>query len=57
MGVVDILLTIILIIVILIVLYYVIYLFVLGTTYPTFMDAVFALKNPQNVINHIVTGV
>ena len=57
MGVVDILLTIILIIVILIVLYYVLYLFVLGTTYPTFMDAVFALKNPQNVINHVLTGV
>jgi hypothetical protein len=55
MGVVDILLTIILIIVILIVLYYVVYLFLLGSAYPTFMDAVFALKNPQNVINHILT--
>lgn len=56
MGVVDILLTIILIIVILIVLYYIVYLFFLNTTYPTFMDAVFALKNPQNVINHILTS-
>lgn len=57
MGVVDILLTLILIIVILVVLYYVLYLFVLSATYPTFMDAVFALKNPQNIINHILTGV
>ena len=56
MGVVDILLTIILIIVILIVLYYIIYLFFLNATYTTFMDAVFALKNPQNVINHILTS-
>ena len=51
MGVVDILLTIILIIVILIVLYYIAFLFVLNASYPTFMDAIFALKNPQNVIN------
>ncbi len=56
MGVVDILLTIILIIVILVVLYYIIYLFFLNATYTTFMDAVFALKNPQNVINHILTS-
>lgn len=56
MGIVDILLTIILIIVILIVLYYIIYLFLLSTTYPTFMDAVFALKNPQNIINNILTS-
>ena len=51
MGVVDILLTIILIIVILIVLYYIIYLFLLQSSYPTFLDAVYALKNPQNIIN------
>ncbi len=57
MGIVDILLTIILVIVILIVVYYVIYLFVLGSTYATFMDAIFALQNPQNVINHILSGV
>lgn len=56
MGAVDILLTIILIIVILIVIYYLIYLFVLSATYPTYMDAIFALRNPQNVINHIVTS-
>ncbi|WP_458403057.1 hypothetical protein [Methanobrevibacter sp.] len=55
MGVVDIILTIILIIVILIVLYYIIYLFLLQSTYPTFMDAIFALQNPQNVINHLLT--
>ncbi|WP_407376044.1 hypothetical protein [Methanobrevibacter sp.] len=55
MGAVDILLTIILIIVILIVLYYIIYLFLLQATYPTFMDAIFALQNPQNVINHLLT--
>ena len=56
MGILDIILTIILIIVILIVLYYVLYLFLLNSSYPTFMDAVFALKNPQNVINHVLTS-
>ena len=55
MGVVDILLTIILIIVILVVIYYIIYLFMLQSNYPTFMDAVFALKNPQNIINAILS--
>ena len=55
MGIIDILLTIILIIVILIVIYYLIYLFLLNSSYPTFMDAVFALKNPQNVINNLLT--
>lgn len=56
MGVIDILLTIVLIIVILIVLYYVIYLFLLNASYPTFMDAVYALKNPQNVINNLLAS-
>ena len=56
MGVVDILLTIILVIVILIVVYYLIYLFILHNTYPTFMDALFGLKNPQNVINNLLSG-
>ena len=51
MGAVDILLTIVLVIVILIVIYYLVYLFVLHSTYPTFMDAIYGLKNPQNVIN------
>ena len=53
-GVVDIILTIILIIVILIVIYYLIYLFVLHASYPTFMDALYALKNPQNVVNNLL---
>lgn len=55
MGVVDILLTIILVIVILIVIYYIVYLFLLSSTYPTFIDAVFAIRTPQNVINSILT--
>lgn len=55
MGILDIILSIILIIVVLIVLYYLIYLFILNTSYPTFLDALFALKNPQNVINAILT--
>ncbi len=55
MSAVDILLTIILIIVILVVLYYLIYVFVLNSTYPTFMDAIYALSNPQNVINNILS--
>ena len=56
MGVVDILLTIILVIVILVVIYYLIYLFVLSSSYPTFMDAVYGLTNPQNVINNILSS-
>lgn len=55
MGIIDILLTIILIIVILVVIYYIIYLFMLQASYPTFMDAIFALKNPQNVINGVLS--
>jgi hypothetical protein len=55
MGVVDILLTIILIIVILVVIYYLIYVFVLHSYYPTFLDAIYGLSNPQNVINNILT--
>ena len=54
-SIVDILLTIVLIIVILVVLYYLIYVFVLSATYPTFMDAIYALSNPQNVINNILS--
>ena len=52
MGVVDVLLTILLIIVILVVIYYIIYIIVLHSTYPTFIDAIYALSNPQNVINN-----
>ena len=55
MNIVDIILTIILIIVILIVIYYIIFIIVLHTAYPTFMDALYALSNPQNVINNILT--
>jgi hypothetical protein len=55
MGAVDILLTIILIIVILVVIYYLVYIFVLHATYPTFIDAIYALGNPQNVINNVLT--
>ena len=55
MSVVDILLTIVLIIVILIVIYYLIYVFVLHSFYPTYMDALYALSNPQNVINNALT--
>lgn len=54
LGAVDILLIIILVIVILIVIYYLVYLFVLNASYPTFMDAVRALSNPQNVINNVL---
>ncbi len=54
MGTVDIILTIILIIVILIVVYYLIYLFLLHSSYPTFLDAVYGLTNPQNVINNVL---
>ena len=55
MGIVDIILTIVLIIVILVVAYYIIYLLLLSTAYPTFMDAIYALSNPQNVINNVLT--
>jgi hypothetical protein len=55
MGAVDVLLTILLIIVILIVIYYLLYIFILHASYPTFMDAVYGLSNPQNVINNILT--
>ena len=48
---VDILLTVILILVIIVVLFYILYLFKLSATYPTFVDAVFGLKNPGQFIN------
>ena len=54
LGALDIILTIILIIIILIVVYYLIYLFILNSSYPTFMDAIYGLSNPQNVINNIL---
>ncbi len=55
MGAVDILLTIILIIIILIVIYYLLYIFILNASYPTFLDAIYGLSNPQNVINNLLT--
>ena len=55
MGAVDIILTIILIIVILVVAYYIIYILLLSSVYPTFMDSIYALSNPQNVINNVLT--
>ena len=55
MSVVDILLTVLLVLVILVVIYYLIYIFILQAAYPTFMDAIYALTNPQNVINNILT--
>ena len=48
---VDILLTIVLVLVIIIVVFYIIYTFKLSATYPTFMDAIFGLKNPGQFIN------
>lgn len=55
MGALDILLTIVLILVILVVIYYLLYLFILNSSYPTFMDAVYGLTNPQNVINNLLS--
>ena len=57
MGIIDIVLTVILVIVILIVIYYLLYLFILNSSYPTFIDAVYGLKNPQNVINNVLSNV
>ena len=51
---VDIILTIILIIVIIIVLFYIIYIFKLSGTYPTFLDAVFGLRNPGQFFNALL---
>ncbi len=55
MSVVDILLTILLVIVILVVIYYIIYVLVLSSVYPTYLEAIYALANPQNVINNILS--
>ncbi len=52
-GAVDIVLTVILVIVILIVVFYIIYLFALSNTYPTFLDAVFGLKEPQTLFGSL----
>lgn len=53
-GVVDIILTIILIIAILVVLFYIIYLFFLSSSYPTFIDAIFGLQNPGELLSKLM---
>ena len=53
-GALDILLSIVLIIVVLIVLFYIVYLIKLSATYPTFIDAVFGLKNPGMLLNALL---
>ena len=53
-GALDILLSIILIIVVLIVLFYIVYLIKLSATYPTFIDALFGLKNPGMLLNALL---
>lgn len=53
-GIVDIILTIILVIAILVVIFYIIYLFFLSTSYPTFLDAIFGLQNPGDLINNLM---
>lgn len=50
-GAVDIILTIILIVVIIVVLFYILYVFILSATYPTFLDAIFGLRDPGTFIN------
>ena len=57
MNAVDIILTILLVVVILIVIYYLLYIFMLQAAYPTFMDALYGLSNPQNVINNILNPI
>ncbi|WP_407382082.1 ATPase [Methanobrevibacter sp.] len=53
-GAVDILLTVILIIVIIVVLFYILYVFILSASYPTFLDAVFGLRDPSTFIHNIL---
>ena len=53
-GALDILLSIVLIIVVLIVLFYIVYLIKLSATYPTFIDALFGLKNPGMLLNTLL---
>ena len=55
MSAVDIILTVLLVIIILVVIYYLIYVFILHSYYPTFMEAIYGLSNPQNVINNMVS--
>ncbi len=50
-GAVDIILTVILVIVIIVVLFYILYVFILSAAYPTFLDAIFGLRDPGTFIN------
>lgn len=52
-GAVDIALSIILIIVVLIVVFYILYLLLLSTYYPTFLDAILALTDPQQLLSNV----
>lgn len=56
-SVVDIALTIILIILILIVLFYLAYLFLLTDTYPTFIDAIYGLTDPQTFFSNLLGNI
>lgn len=56
-SVVDIILTIILIILILIVLFYLAYLFLLTDTYPTFIDAIYGLTDPQTFFSNLLGNI
>lgn len=53
-GIVDIILTIILIIAIIIVLFYIVYLLFLTSSYPTFLDAIFGLQDPGELIGNLM---
>lgn len=53
-GAVDIILTIILIILIIVVLFYVLYIFLLSSYYPTFIDAIYGLKDPATLFGHLI---
>ena len=56
-SVVDIVLTIILIILILIVIFYLAYLFLLTDTYPTFLDAIYGLTDPQTFFSNLLGNI
>lgn len=56
-SVVDIVLTIILIILILIVIFYLAYLFLLTDNYPTFLDAIYGLTDPQTFFSNLLGNI
>lgn len=53
-GIVDIILTVILVILILIVIFYIVYIFMLSSSYPTFIDAIYGLTDPQTFFNNLL---